>query len=82
MQLLIELSKGGVIKLLAVFDYKDSREAKVTNNASLDKVVDILLNDWGKWVSLDPLDEVVDCHNEEFFCPVAYKKGPRMSIPH
>ena len=64
-QLLVEVFKCDVVKLLSIVRDKNPRDLKVANHAFPNKVLDILLGDGSQGFYLYPFCEVIDSYDEE-----------------
>jgi len=78
---LAEVSKCFVIELLSIIRDEDSRDAEATNDAFLEKVLDILLSDNGQRFCHGPFSEIVDPYNEELKLPHCYEEGSHYVKP-
>ena len=74
-QLLAEIFECFVIKLLSTIGDKDFRDPKATDNAFLDKALDVLFNDGGQGFCFNPFGKVINSHSKELELPYCHRKG-------
>ena len=74
-QLLAEIFKCFVIKLLSTIKDKDFRDPKATDNAFPDKASDVLLGDGVQGFHFKLFGEVIDSYDKELELSCCHRKG-------